>query len=226
MTKLAFHPLTPDRWDDLVDLFETDSITRMCWCMHTRLSGAELREFKPADRKKMLHSLVQQGKQPGLLAYKADQAVGWVAVAPRDMTPDWNRGRKSSAVETEGDATDPACWGASCFFVRSGHRKQGLTADLLEAGIAHAKSQGARRLEACPMSDEDRRSAVGMCVGPKRIFTRAGFDTVLERKPGRPLMRLNLKKKISTKADAKTPVASKKPAPAKTPAPKAKARSR
>lgn len=218
MTRLAIHPLTPDRWDDLVDLFETDSITRMCWCMHTRLSGAERQEFKPADRKKMFQSLVKQGKAPGLLAYKGEEAVGWIAVAPRDMTPDWNRGRKSSAVEAEADAADKGCWGASCFFVRSGHRKQGMTEELLAAGIAHAKKGGAERLEACPMADEDRRSAVGMCVGPKRIFERAGFETVVERKPGRPLMRLAVKK-AAAKAAAK-----KKPAPAKKPALKTKAR--
>jgi len=202
MTELAIHPLTPDRWDDLVDLFETDSITRMCWCMHTRLSGAELREFRPADRKQMFHSLVKQGTQPGLLAYKDGKAVGWIAVAPRSLTPDWNRGRKSSAAEAETDANDPACWGASCFFVRAGHRRQGMTERLLAAGIAHARKAGAQRLEACPMADDDQRSAVGMCVGPKRIFMRAGFKTVLERKAGRPLMRLALKTRASAKKKA------------------------
>jgi GNAT superfamily N-acetyltransferase len=211
MTDLVFHPLTPDRWDDFVDLFETDSITRMCWCMAMRLTGAELREFKPADRKKMFQSLVKQGKAPGLLAYKGKQAVGWVAIAPRAMTPDWNRGRKSSAVEAEGDASDPACWGASCFFVRSGHRKQGMTADLLGASIAHAKKAGAKRLEACPMSHDDKRSAVGMCVGPQRVFERAGFETVIERKPGRPLMRLAINKT----ATGKKPGFVKKAAPSK-----------
>jgi GNAT superfamily N-acetyltransferase len=210
MTELTFHPLTPDRWDDLVDLFETDSITRMCWCMVTRLTGPERREFKPADRKKMLLSLVKQGKAPGLLAYKGKEAVGWVAVAPRAMTPDWNQGRKSSAVETEADATDAGCWGASCFFVRSGHRKQGMAAELLDAGIRHAKKNGAKRLEACPMSHDDKRSAVGMCVGPLRTFERAGFETVMERKAGRPLMRLDLKKTATKKKPA-----AKKTAPAK-----------
>jgi GNAT superfamily N-acetyltransferase len=220
MTGLAFHPLTPERWDDLVALFETDSITRMCWCMVTRLTGAELREFKPADRKKMFQSLVKQGKVPGLLAYKGKDPVGWIAVAPRGMTPDWNRGRKSSAAEAEADATDPGCWGASCFFVRSGHRKQGMTAELLEAGIAHARKGGARRLEACPMSHDDKRSAVGMCVGPLRTFERAGFEKVLERKPGRPLMRLKLKTGAKM-----APATKKKPATAKKAArPKARTR--
>ena len=209
MTEFTFHPLTPDRWDDLVDLFETDSITRMCWCMAPRLDGAERREFKPADRKKMFQSLVKQGKTPGLLAYKGKEAVGWIAVAPRAMTPDWNRGRKSSAVETEADASDAGCWGASCFFVRSGHRKQGLAAALLQAGIAYAKKGKAQRLEACPISHDDNRSAVGMFVGPLRVFERAGFEKVLERKQGRPLMRLHLRKSPTRK-----PAAKKKPASA------------
>jgi len=210
MTGLTIHPLTAERWDDLVDLFETDSICRMCWCMVTRLSGAELREFKPADRKKMFQSLVRQGKVPGLLAYKGDEPVGWIAVAPRAMTPDWNRGRKSSAAETEADAADAGCWGASCFFVRSGHRKQGMTAELLDAAIAHAKKNGAKRLEACPMSHDDKRSAVGMCVGPQRVFERAGFAKVLERKPGRALMRKELGKVTGKSAPKKKPPAKKK----------------
>lgn len=211
MTGLAIHPLTPARWDDFVSLFETDSITRMCWCMVTRLSGAELREFPPLDRRKMMQSLVKKGPPPGLIAYAGDKPVGWIAVAPRSATPDWNRGRKSSAVEKEEDATDPAVWATTCFFVRAGHRKQGMTSELLEAGVAWAKKHGARLIEACPMSHDDKRSAVGMCVGPLRVFERHGFDKVLERKPGRPLMRLKVG-------------AAKKTAAAKTPAKKSAAR--
>ena len=147
--------------------------------------------------------------------------MGWVAVAPREMTPDWNRGRKSSAAEVEADAADPDCWGASCFFVRSGHRKQGMTAELLEAGIARARRGGANRLEACPMSHDDKRSAVGMCVGPLRVFERAGFEKVLERKPGRPLMRLKLKTAAPKRTAAKTKLSTaKKAARTKVRAPK------
>jgi hypothetical protein len=228
MSDLRIHPLTPDRWDDLVDLFQTDSMTRNCWCMAMRLSGAELREFKaPETRKKMFASLVKQSAKqgsPGLLAYEGERPVGWIAVGPRNMTPEWNKGRKSSAVESEGDATDPACWATTCFFVRSGHRKAGMTGELLSAGIEHAKKHGASRVEACPMSHEDQRSNVGMCVGPLRVFERAGFEKVLERKAGRPLMRLALTK--TTKPTAVKTTAKKKPAPAKKPAPKSKARAR
>jgi GNAT superfamily N-acetyltransferase len=192
MTILAIHPLTPDRWDDFEALFATDSMCRMCWCVHTRPSPAVRREMGPEGRKAYMRALVNEGPPPGLLAYDGDEAVGWLAIAPRSATPDWNAGRKASAVEHPGDAEDPAVWAATCFFVRKDARGRGATAALLAAGIAHAKECGAGTIEAAPMDHEVKRSTAGLCVGPRRIFDRAGFETVLERKPGRPLMRLDI----------------------------------
>ncbi|MFT3723231.1 MAG: GNAT family N-acetyltransferase [Hyphomonadaceae bacterium] len=216
MTALAIHPLTPDRWDDLVALFETDSICRMCWCVHHRLPAEVRRETDSKSRKTAMGRIVKKGPAPGLLAYRGKEAVGWLAIAPRPATPDWNVGRKASAAEFPEHADDASIWAATCFFVRKDARGEGVTTALLEAGTAYAKTRGARTVEACPMAHEEKRSATGMFVGPKRVFDRAGFDTVIERKPGRPLMRLTLKTKATKK----------KPAPAKKPAPKSKARAR
>ena len=188
-------PLTAECWDDFTELFATNSITRMCWCMYPRVPAAEFRTLTPQQRKRRFAALVKAGPPPGLLAYRDDKAVAWMALAPRPQTPDWNCGRKCSAVATATDATDPACWGASCFFVHPKHRGEGLTSQLLAAGIVHAREQGATRIEASPMAQDDKRSSAGMFVGPLRIFERAGFTQVLERKPGRPLMRLVLKRK-------------------------------
>jgi predicted GNAT family acetyltransferase len=219
MTGLTIHPLTPDRWDDLVDLFETDSITRMCWCVHHRLPPDIRRETDPKSRKTAMAKIVKAGPPPGLLAYKGKEAVGWIAIAPRPATPEWNVGRKASAAELPQHASDETIWAASCFFIRKGSRGEGMTATLLEAGMTYAKKNGAKLVEACPMAHDDRRSSTGMFVGPKRIFDRAGFGTVIERKPGRPLMRFALSRTAASKAATK-----KKPAPAKKPAPKTKAR--
>lgn len=216
MTGLAIHPLTPDRWDDFVALFETDSICRMCWCVHHRLPAELRREADPKSRKSAMGRIVKKGPAPGLLAYRGDEAVGWLAIAPRPATPDWNTGRKASAAERPEHAEDETIWAATCFFVRRDARGEGVTAALLDAGTAYARGHGAKIVEACPMAHEDRRSTTGLFVGPKRVFDRAGFDTVIERKPGRPLMRLDLASKI----------AKKKPAPAKKPAPNPKARTR
>lgn len=197
MTGLAIHPLTPDRWDDLVDLFESDSICRMCWCMHHRLPAEIRRETAAKSRKAAMAKIVKAGPPPGLLAYKGRHAVGWLAIAPRPATPDWNVGRKASAAELPEHGEDESIWAATCFFVRRGARGEGVTTALLDAGTAYAEKHGAKIIEACPMAHEDRRSATGLFVGPKRIFDRAGFSTVMERKPGRPLMRLKLGKVAS-----------------------------
>lgn len=211
MTALTIHPLTPDRWDDFVELLGSDSVARRCWCMANRLPSGIIAQTPPAARKAAMKKLVDQGEMPGLLAYRDKQAVAWVAIAPRSQTPAWNTGRKASAVESDADASDAGCWGASCFFVRPGHRGKGLTVDLLEACLGHARAHGAERVEACPMSDDDRRSTVAMCAGPKRIFERAGFDTVLERKPGRPLMRLTLGRTKAARGAASTSTAKATP---------------
>lgn len=216
MTGLAIHPLTPSRWDDFVALFETDSICKMCWCVHHRLPAEIRRETDSKSRKTAMAKIVRQGPPPGLLAYRGKEAVGWIAIAPRPATPDWNVGRKASAAELPEHGEDESIWAATCFFVRRDARGQGATTALLEAGMAYAEKHGARLIEACPMAhDEGKRSATGLFVGPKRVFDRAGFETVIERKPGRPLMRRQVGK-----------TATRKPAAAKTTARTAKARTR
>ena len=142
--------------------------------------------------------------------------VGWLAVAPRPATPDWNVGRKASAAELPEHGEDESIWATSCFFIRKDARGLGLTSTLLDAGTAYATKNGAKTVEACPMAHDDRRSTTGMFVGPKRVFDRAGFETVIERKPGRPLMRLTLK----TTSTKKKPAAVTKAAKTKAHAPK------
>lgn len=193
MRALAIHPLTADRWDDFVALFETDSICRMCWCVHHRLPAHVRRESDPKSRRTAMGKIVKKGPPPGLLAYRHGEAVGWLAIAPRPATPDWNIGRKASAAELPEHGEDESIWAATCFFIRKDARGLGISAELLEAGTAWAKTHGARMIDACPMEHEDRRSTAGLFVGPKRVFDRAGFTTVIARKPGRPLMRKELK---------------------------------
>jgi GNAT superfamily N-acetyltransferase len=192
MTDLAIHPLTADRWDDFEALFATDSMCRNCWCVHTRPPAAVRRELGVEGRKAYMRALVSKGPPPGVLAYHGDEPVGWLAIASRNATPDWNQGNKASAAERPEHADDPDVWAATCFFVRKDTRGLGLAEAMLQAGLERAREAGARIVEAAPMDHETKRSTAGLCVGPKRVFDRAGFRTVLERKPGRPLMRLDL----------------------------------
>ena len=204
MTDLAFHPLTPDRWDDFVALFETDSICRSCWCIHHRIPVTLMKGATGDMRKAMMRKIVKRGPPPGLLAYRDGEAIAWLALTPRPATPDWSTGRKASAAFAPEDAEDPRTWAASCFFIRKDARGEGVTAALLKAGIGWAKKEGAKRIDACPMAHDEKRSPLGLFVGPKRIFDRAGFKTLIERKPGRPLMRLELGKRTAKKTAPKS----------------------
>src|SRR5688572_10778890 len=74
MARYAFHPLTPDRWDDLVRLFGPKGACGGCWCMWWRAA-------------------------PGVLAYDGDEPVAWCAIAPREAYPRLERSRVMAPVD-------------------------------------------------------------------------------------------------------------------------------
>ena len=49
-----------------------------------------------------------------------------------------------------------------------------------------------RTVEACPMVLSKDASSVGLFVGSKAVFDKAGFAVVAQKTPNRPLMRLEL----------------------------------
>ena len=79
--KLEIEPLTPDRWDDLVELFGRPgaSIARGCYCMCYRRSG---KHETPAgltyseSNKRALKALVDAGVVPGLIGYAKGEPSG------------------------------------------------------------------------------------------------------------------------------------------------------
>jgi len=84
--RLTVRPLTPDRWDDLVQLFSRPgaSVARHCWCMYYRRSGAGGTGEANRRALKALKALVDRGVVPGLLGYRDDRPVGWISLGPRE----------------------------------------------------------------------------------------------------------------------------------------------
>jgi len=91
----------------------------------------------------------------------------------------------------ESDAADEHVWRATCFFIKTSARGHGVMDALLEGGLAFARANGARVVEACPI--EGKANNVDAYVGLASVFTHAGFKEVARRKPNRPLMRLDLR---------------------------------
>jgi GNAT superfamily N-acetyltransferase len=148
------------------------------------------RENNRERNKDHMRRRVAEGPPPGILAFDDGRAVGWMQVGPRPDIPQWNNAGRASAPLEAGEENDPSVWAISCFFIRSGARGRGLTHRLVAAGIEHARHAGARHLEACPMDQSKSSRSTGLFVGSTRVFEKAGFRRLTERKSGRPLVRL------------------------------------
>jgi predicted GNAT family acetyltransferase len=188
----AIEPLEPLRWPDFEALFGKQGACYGCWCTYFRLPPAARRQSGSAGNKEFMKSRVEVGPAPGLLAYDEGRAVGWMQIGPRADVAQWNNAGRVSAPLDPADAADPGVWAISCFFIRSAARGSGLSHRLVEAGIDFARHGGARVVEACPIERSRDSRSIGLFVGSARVFDKAGFERVAERKAGRPLMRLVL----------------------------------
>lgn len=182
---IVCQPLTPDRWAGLERLFGPRGASSGCWCMWWRLPRSTWGRQGNDGNREAFKTLVDSGMVPGLLAYVADESVGWCAVQPRDAYPSLDR---SSVL---GRVDDTPVWSITCFYIARTHRRQGVAQRLLEAAVAHARAQGARLVEGYPVDPGERAvSSASAFTGLAAAFRKAGFTEVARRSPQRPIMRL------------------------------------
>ncbi|WP_157015293.1 GNAT family N-acetyltransferase [Mesorhizobium xinjiangense] len=189
---IEIKPLTPDLWPAFEDLFGKQGACYGCWCTHFRLPPARRRENDRIGNRAHMKARVEAGPAPGLLAFDGELAVGWMQIGPRADVPEWNNAGRVCAPLEPHEAADESVWAISCFFIRTKARRQGLSHRLVAAGIDHARSSNARVLDACPITQSRDSRSVGLFVGSTRVFEKARFEKIAERKAGRPLMRLEL----------------------------------
>lgn len=97
------------------------------------------------------------------------EPVGWCNVGPRHEITRLASSRLIRPVD------DLPVWSIVCVVVRSGHRRQGVTAPLLEGAVAYAVSRGAPAVEAYPVDPPGRMDLTMAFVGTRAMFERAGF---------------------------------------------------
>lgn len=201
---LTIVPATPERWEDLEDLFRRGGDSAGCWCAWFRMGNQGFGVAKVAGRREALRNLVAADTAPGLLAYADGRAVGWVSVVPRRSLERIEPSAGQAAVGGRG-----LVWAITCYVVRPGHRRAGVADALLDAAIGHARSQGAASVEAYPV--DAPRSASSAYPGVPSMYLRRGFREVGRFSrwaavpsvtaepprhpggaPGRPVMRLEL----------------------------------
>jgi GNAT superfamily N-acetyltransferase len=192
MPDLRILPLTPDLIPDFLALFGPEGACYGCWCTGFTLRPKVRLAMTGDERREVMLTRIRKGPPPGLIAYNGDTPIGWMQIGPRADVPEWNNPGRVSSPLPDAAADDPGVWAITCFFFRRSHRGKGLTHALLAAGIAFARSHGARLLEAAPMTHSKQPKSIPLFVGPARTFQRAGFQTVAVVKENRPLMRLIL----------------------------------
>jgi GNAT superfamily N-acetyltransferase len=177
--QLVFRPLTPRLMDELGEVLRGSWGTG-CWCMHPRLTDAQLRELPGTGgererRREAMTKLARRRRAPGLLAFENDEVVGWVAVAPRTELVRIDRSRATPRVDAED------VWVIPCVTVRKSARGRSLTWKLIRAAVSYAFEHGAPAVEAYPRAGAARTVDDNAWFGTEAMFRRAGFRVI--RKP-------------------------------------------
>src|SRR5690606_20034558 len=139
----------------------------------------------PQKNKADFYKLVKQNPPMGLLAFDGDLAVGWCQLTPRDALMWLDKTWRLKRVD------DAPVWSLSCFYIRKGYRKKGVTTALIQAAIKTAKKAGAPALEAYPLDGDLSPSSTS--TGYASTFAKLGFKVVARHFQPRPIMRYDLK---------------------------------
>lgn len=188
-SKIEIHPLTPERWADLVDLFERRGprggrqVVANCWCMYWRRRGDIFGDGWGAGNRRAFGELVQAGDEPGLLAYLDGVPVGWVGVAPREEFPRIEHSPTIRPID------DRPAWSINCFYVHRAGRQRGVARALLRAAIDFARSKGATLVEGYPV----RSGGADDYTGFQSMFEAEGFREVARRSPRRAIVQRALR---------------------------------
>jgi GNAT superfamily N-acetyltransferase len=189
---VEIHAVTPDRLDDLADLFESNATTRGCWCMWFINPAADVKAgwSNGGNRRAFEAAAVDADPPMGLLAYDEGVPVGWLSTGPRSR---YQRaiGKRTRILKARDASEDDDVWLLPCFFVRVGHRRQGIPAALLAAAVEHATAHGAAAVEGFPIAEGNDVSADDY-LGKERRFAECGFECVDRPSPRRVVMRRSL----------------------------------
>src|SRR3954464_5776536 len=173
MTVVRVVPATTDRWPHLGRAFgPRERNPDSCWCQR-------FLRHDESDNRSALRREVREAQVPvGLLAYVADDVVGWTRVVPRSTLPGIVENRALARILDERQDA----WWVSCFVVRREHRGSGIGAALLEGAVDWAARRGAPVLHGHPA---DTRALTDGPASPSAIFTgtlsmcqQAGFAEI------------------------------------------------
>jgi hypothetical protein len=165
-----------------------------CRCQGLKVPGWIWRDTTQEQRDA---ALVEQtaygtaGPTSGLIGYVDGEPAGWVAVEPRENYPRiWSRKQPWMRMDPELEGV----WSVTCFVVRTGWRKAGLTYELAHATVAYGEQVGARVLEGYPIEPPPGKTVIWdeASVGLLQVFLEAGYEVVASPTLRRRVVRRSL----------------------------------
>jgi len=175
--RVDIHPVTPDRIDDWLQLFDHDGFAgnpdwASCYCLFPHeLPPPELPERLWTDSRARMIERLSGGITVGYLAYVDGTVAGWVNASSRADYADFLR------IVEPGGPNPESVIGVSCFVIAPPYRRHGVAAALLDRVVADASGRGAAWVEGYPRNDPEDGDA-GHFTGPRSMYDARGFEPV------------------------------------------------
>jgi GNAT superfamily N-acetyltransferase len=205
---ISVRPANEVGWDELRAVFGRRGQGAVCWCQRYKLApGEAFKHVAPevrAERLRVQAGCGGPGPTSGLVAFRGAEPVGCCAVKPRCAYPGLLRVYRVPWAGRSEVKADASVWAVTCFFVRAGFRRQGVSYALARAAVGFAKAGGAQALEGYPMLTRPGEDIAWgeLGVGARSIFDAAGFREVSHPSPRRVVMRVELRAGKSPKRNA------------------------
>jgi len=195
--KVETKELTPELWPAFEELFGKNGACGGCWCMSWRTErGEKWADVKGALARRRMEKLVAQGKAMGILAFVGKEPVGWCTFGKRLDFPKLARARSLACDDAD------RVWSLPCFFVKRGHRGQGVATALLEHALQALARDGALVAESYPSKpypDGQRTPDAFAWTGTRSLFEKAGFVIAGNENGSKQRMRKDLSRKRGRK---------------------------
>lgn len=191
MPEIRIAPASADRFEDAEHALTGGGDGATCWCQWWMMRAKDFSAASHDERRERLRSDLTAETPSALIAYVDDQPAAWVKVSSR---PDQPRLALTRNLQQSPEPFDDASvWAITCFVVRREHRRQGLSQQLLEAAIEHARRNGARVIEGYPVDTAAvKTSSNDLFHGTLSSFLDAGFVEVARPAASRPIVSLSL----------------------------------
>jgi GNAT superfamily N-acetyltransferase len=171
---MVTRPLDDATWPDFAALVERhNGVWGGCWCMAFHSEGVG-RAKTAAQNRAQKEARVREGRAHAALVYDDATCVGWCQFGSPEELP---RIKRRRAYEDGLDGLPD--WRITCFFVDSGHRRDGVAAAALAGALEEIARVGGGTVESYP-EDVDGRPVSGSFLhnGMVTMFERQGFERI------------------------------------------------